>query len=150
VTETPASSEGDGERSEEVEGSVPSDAELEAQTWLEELGADSGSEAPSTGDVLSDAVAHVVEQLDDDELWEDVPEPRAPEARVSAPRSPTPPGHLPDRRVVVIDDDEVGIAPPGSEAEEPGEADAAGIGATLENEDPSRRRRWRLFRKGGE
>jgi chromosome partitioning protein len=148
VTETPASSEEDSEQSEEVEGSVPSGAELEAQTWLEELGAESGSEAPSTGDVLSDAVAHVVEQLDDDDLWEDAPEPRTSEARVSAPRSPAPPGHLPQHRVVVIDDDDV-VAPV-PEAEEPGEADAAGIGATLENEDPSRRRRWRLFRKGGE
>jgi len=149
VTETPASSEEQSEQPEEVEGSVPSDTELEAQTWLEELGAEGGSEAPSTGDVLSDAVAQVVEQMDDDDLWEDAPEPRTSEARVSAPRSPAPPGHLPEHRVVVIDDDDV-VVPPVPEAEEPDEADAAGIGATLENEDPSRRHRWRLFRKGGE
>ena len=41
---------------------------------------------------------------DDDELWEDG-ESNASSARVAAPRSPAPPGHLPERRVVVIDED---------------------------------------------
>ena len=41
---------------------------------------------------------------DDDELWEDG-ESNASSSRVAAPRSPAPPGRLPERRVVVIDED---------------------------------------------
>ena len=151
-----ASAGEDGDVADEIEGSVDGEAELEAQTWLEELGAEGDSGAPSTGDVLSDAVAKVVEQMDDDDLWENVAEPRTPGARVNPPRDPVPPGHLPPRRVVVIDDDDDDdLASEGSDAaasqvERSGDAAAAGIGATLENEDAPRRRRWRLFRKGGE
>jgi hypothetical protein len=96
---------------------------------------------------------------DDDELWEDG-ESNASSARVAAPRSPAPPGHLPERRVVVIDED-ADMAPPDPSRPEPStgasdpQADeshpaVADIGATLEDEDDSRKRRWRLFRKGGE
>jgi chromosome partitioning protein len=150
----------------------PSDAELEAQTWLEELAAEGDVEVPSTGDVLTDAVAEVVEQLHDEDHWEDAEEPRTREARVSVPRSPAPAGSLPTRRVVVIDDDPEaelttlqGAAGINDEASDrPGIDDrrdnhgggdnngggSDGIGARLENEVPTPKRRWRLFRKGGE
>ena len=50
---------------------------------------------------------------DDDDVWEDG-RPNASRARVAPPRSPAPPGHLPERRVVVIDED-ADIAAPASE-----------------------------------
>jgi len=96
---------------------------------------------------------------DDDELWEDG-ESNASSARVAAPRSPAPPGHLPERRVVVIDEDaDMATSDPSRPEPSTGASDpqageshsaVADIGATLEDEDDSRKRRWRLFRKGGE
>jgi hypothetical protein len=83
-----------------------------------------------------------------DEIWDDL----APsEPRVRAPRSPEPPGTAPTRHVVVIDDDiDVMLPPAGGENGETGASDVAGpIGRTLEDE-PGTKRRWRLFRKGGE
>jgi chromosome partitioning protein len=90
-----------------------------------------------------------------DDLWEDVDEPE-PAPRVQPPAAPPPPGQLPERRVVVIDEDTDmpstspatrPLSPPGDDAEAvPGIAD---IGATLEDEGQGKRR-WRLFRKGGE
>ena len=81
----------------------------------------------------------------DDEIWE------APETgnRVRPVPSPTP-GSLPERRVVVIDEDaavigtDVSPTGGGSVSERP-----EAIGATLQD-DEGPRRRWRLFRKGGE
>lgn len=92
-------------------------------------------------------------QLSDEELWE---EPRAkPEPRVKPPSSPAPPGELPQRRVVVIDENsEIDIqgareVPPASpELSEPREG-IADIGATLDDEG-GHKRRWRMFRKGGD
>jgi chromosome partitioning protein len=56
------------------------------------------------------------------------------------------PGHLPERRVVVIDEDaELAEARPMPATAETND-DA--IGATLQDDSP--KRRWRLFRKGGE
>jgi chromosome partitioning protein len=89
-----------------------------------------------------------------DDLWEDVDEPEPP-PRVQPPSSPPPPGQLPERRVVVIDEDaDLPRSAEQTRAEDPGEgADAqagvADIGATLEDEGQGKRR-WRLFRKGGE
>ena len=81
----------------------------------------------------------------DDEIWE------APEAanRVR-PVPPSTPGSLPERRVVVIDEEAAVIGTDvspkgGGSASERPEA----IGATL-HDDEGPRRRWRLFRKGGE
>jgi chromosome partitioning protein len=132
--------------------------EVEAETWLHELAVDAeGEEPPSTGEILSDAVAEVVEQMGDDELWEEEPEEiPSRESRVSTPHFPTQPGQLPERRVVVIDEGAADHA--GSEMHEAGrpgavegfEGEATDIGATLEDETPSLKRRWRLFRKGGE
>jgi chromosome partitioning protein len=97
--------------------------------------------------------------LDDDDVWEQ-PEPRdAP--RVAPPPPPAPAtgarsAGQPGRRVVVIDEDaEISAA---TNRDRPSEADREGheervgadIGATLEHEGHVPKRRWRLFRKGGE
>ena len=104
---------------------------------------------------------------DEDELWEEADAPRQTTSRVTSPRSPDPPGHLPERRVVVIDEDaDMATAQPSRpqaskppprliSPEEPNPSQAeqhpavADIGATLEDEDDAPKRRWRLFRKGG-
>ena len=79
--------------------------------------------------------------------------PAAP--RVTPPSTPLPAGSLPERRVVVIDED----AEPSTSAhgdrlgavEPPTEGHpVADIGAKLEDDRGSHKRRWRLFRKGGE
>jgi hypothetical protein len=95
---------------------------------------------------------HVAPSPSEDELWE---EPDA-EPRVRPARSSTSPGDLPERRVVVIDEDadidirasqeplvqHGGVLTP---SEQPAE-----IGATLRDPNQGRKRRWRLFRKGGD
>ena len=87
----------------------------------------------------------------DDDEWED-PAPQ-PEPRVKPPSRPPPPGELPQRRVVVIDEhSEIDIeagqeAPPPPPGEHPeGMAD---IGATLD-EEHTQKKRWRMFRRGGD
>jgi chromosome partitioning protein len=93
--------------------------------------------------------------IQDDELWEEVDEPMAPPPRVQPPTSPAPPGHLPERRVVVIDEDADYPAhspappPPRPPDDATPQQAVADIGATLED-DGEPKRRWRLFRKGGE
>jgi chromosome partitioning protein len=88
-----------------------------------------------------------------EDLWEEPP--AEPEPRVKRPSSPTPAGELPQRRVVVIDENpdidieasrEEPPPPPGSREEHEG---IANIGATLDDER-GRKRRWRMFRKGGD
>jgi chromosome partitioning protein len=90
----------------------------------------------------------------DDEIWES--EPDAPRVR---PVEASEPGHLPERRVVVIDEnaDLDAASGKGSLARGPGTPDAhesgtdtPSIGATLHDDDDGQKRRWRLFRKGGE
>ena len=93
----------------------------------------------------------------DDDLWEEAD--RASEERVRAAPSAADPAN---RHVVVIDDHaDLDIAAgrgspppqpdPGSRPPaESGDQDPATIGATLEDEEPEPKRRWRLFRKGGE
>jgi chromosome partitioning protein len=89
----------------------------------------------------------------DDEIWEEADP--AQDRRVRPPTSPAPPGHLPERRVVVIDDD-ADLQRPAEPTGGPRVTDGSGgeppvdIGATLEDEERDQRRRWRLFRKGGE
>ena len=84
-------------------------------------------------------------------MWED-PAPQ-PEPRVKPPSRPPLPGELPQRRVVVIDEhSEIDIeagqeAPPPDPGEHPeGMAD---IGATLD-EEHTKKKRWRMFRRGGD
>jgi chromosome partitioning protein len=87
-----------------------------------------------------------------DELWEEAAGQPAP--RVRRPRAR--PDEMADRRVVVIDEgveEELTVrgrhdAPP--PLVEGADESPTSIGATLEDEPPPRRRRWRLFRKGGE
>ena len=92
-------------------------------------------------------------EASDEDMWEEPP--LEPEPRVKRPSSPAPPGELPQRRVVVIDENpdldieasrEQAPPPPGSNEQREGMAD---IGATLDDE-PGRKRRWRMFRKGGD
>jgi chromosome partitioning protein len=80
----------------------------------------------------------------DDEIWE------APESASKVRPAPQPTIGASDRRVVVIDEDaELGggapVPKPGGSVNERPES----IGATLQD-DEGQRRRWRLFRKGGE
>ena len=88
--------------------------------------------------------------LADDE-WEEPAPP--PEPRVKRPSRPPPPGELPQRRVVVIDEhSEIDIeagqeAPPEPFGEH--HEGMADIGATLD-EEYGKKRRWRMFRKGGD
>ncbi len=92
----------------------------------------------------------------EDELWDEVDDGETPAPRVQPPSSPEPPGHLPERRVVVIDEDtdpasSSSARPPGrAPAEATPQQAVADIGATLEDENGEPKRRWRLFRKGGE
>jgi chromosome partitioning protein len=101
--------------------------------------------APEPQAVRAPAPVAPTEPEADDEIWE------APEAtnRVR-PAPPSTPGALPERRVVVIDEEAAVIGTDvspkrgGSMSERP-----EAIGATL-HDDEGPRRRWRLFRKGGE
>ncbi len=97
--------------------------------------------------------------MDDDDVWEDLDEaPSEPgdvPPAVEATRA-TPPERLSERRVVVIDEKaelEASSGPPLARPrplERPASAPGgAEIGATLE-EDDQPKRRWRLFRKGGD
>jgi len=111
--------------------------------------------APTPAEPLAPPPTSRVTQ--DEDIWEEAE--RAPEAKVRAPRGSVEPGHLPERRVVVIDEQaEAELTttptpvPPPAHAE-PAEAPdlaSGAIGATLADEPPPRKRRWRLFRKGGE
>jgi len=141
----------------------PSDVEAAQADEIEELLREEAEpreleESPSIADAAGEATpAPVVE--DDDDVWEEVDESSAASQRVSPPRSPAPPGHLPERRVVVIDEDAVDYVTPsepggsGSPSRVPDaepHQGVADIGATLEDDDELPKRRWRLFRKGGE
>ena len=81
----------------------------------------------------------------EDEIWE------APDPTSKVRPAPQPvTGSAPDRRVVVIDEDaEMGGGAPVPKAGGSVPERAESIGATLHDDD-GQRRRWRLFRKGGE
>ena len=109
------------------------------------------------------AAATVPPPVDEDDVWEDPDESPPPSEPPQTRRPPeprttqtaTPPEHLPERRVVVIDEDAEPAssrpAPRGSDDDEPASPQGgASIGATLEEEEGHGKRRWRLFRKGGE
>ncbi len=110
---------------------------------------------PPPAPELSPAAGHPTASIVDEEVW-DEPEERD-QPRVRAPHNLVPPGHLPERRVVVIDDDadldiEASKEPLVQRPQKGVPADdqeVAEIGATLRDQDGGKRR-WRLFRKGGE
>ena len=87
----------------------------------------------------------------EEDIWEHEPADPTPLPQVGDPA---------ERRVVVIDDDRdidirAGREPLGNRSggparEDPQHEAVAPIGATLEDAEGGRRRRWRLFRKGGE
>ena len=148
----------------EVLTEVIEDAEAEEREGVSEPAETTLDEpdepAPATAAAeASEAAASIEVDLasKDDDLWEDVDEPAPPAPRVQPPHTPAPPGHLPERRVVVIDEDAdypASSTPRASEGhasdEEGADRASADIGATLEDEDGEPKRRWRLFRKGGE
>jgi chromosome partitioning protein len=121
-------------------GEVPAPEATAGPTEPEPSGAEAQAApvAPAPESGLSQAPAADA----DDAIWESSDE-EAP--RVRAVESE--PGHLPERRVVVIDEDadlRQGIR--STHAQDP--ATDESIGATLQ--DDGQKRRWRLFRKGGE
>jgi chromosome partitioning protein len=143
-------------------GDVPETAEIaaEAEGVLEPVVArdepDRSVEVDGTPEPeVSDVALSIDVDGGDEDLWEEVDEAPRAVSRVQPPTSPAPPGHLPERRVVVIDEN---AGYPASNARMPAASSAtpvdapahADIGARLENDDEPPRRRWRLFRKGGE
>jgi chromosome partitioning protein len=126
--------------------------DAEAAAWLEELAreAERDAEVVATSTILADAAAEVEHELEDEEVWE-TDDPR-PEAASTGSDAPAPPPRAPGQRVVVIDDDiDIPMSEPASRGSDQSEPRTAGarVGATLENEG-SHKKRWRLFRKGGE
>jgi hypothetical protein len=137
----------------EVEPVGEPELELELQAEPEhEPVAESQREVETPPRIVSDPLPTHETQPDvgDERAWHEPPP--EPEPRVKPPSSPAPPGELPQRRVVVIDENsDIDIkagqeAPPNPTGEHEGMAD---IGATLD-EEKGRKRRWRMFRKGGD
>ena len=118
----------------------PSDDD-EAAQWLEELTLEAERTVAITS---SDILAQVAAEAEEDEIWD--------QESVEAAEGPRPvPEATPDRRVVVIDEStEIPVAdPPAGTGEREPQTGGARVGATLEDEG-SPKKRWRLFRKGGE
>jgi chromosome partitioning protein len=129
-------------------GEATSDADAEV---IEPAPEPSASE-PAAPEPPPPEPAPVTQDAEED-LWVD-PQPE-PEPRVKRPSRPAPPGELPERRVVVIDEEQdldikAGQEQPPRAPSGPDEGSGmAEIGATLE-EDTGKKRRWRMFRKGGD
>ena len=128
---------------------IEEEAEVEAEIAESEPEASAETAMPEA----DPPTAPSLETAEDEELWEEArPE---DEPRVKPPSRLVSPGELPERRVVVIDENpdidiEAGreAPPPPPRSEEP-ETGMADIGATLDVEK-DRKRRWRMFRKGGD
>jgi hypothetical protein len=135
---------------------APQPDDDDAAHWLEELALEAETKVtpPSTSEVLAEAAsrAEATGDVGEDEIWESesahVDDAVGP---ADAPLSRGPSTPSSDRRVVVIDDDiDIPMSAPVVQAPQ-GEPRTAGarVGATLEDEE-SPKKRWRLFRKGGE
>jgi hypothetical protein len=113
--------------------------ELEDQAIAEDVAEAVGAALGSAEDAPPSAAGS------EDELWEEEPE-ALPEQRVRPVRPPDPDrsGGPPPPRVVVIEEH----GGPADTVAEPGPDEDAQIGATLH--DDGVKRRWKLFRKGGE
>jgi chromosome partitioning protein len=94
----------------------------------------------------------------EEDVWEDESDDSA-ETTSSGPSEASGAGAHPDRRIVVIDDDRDIDIRAGQEAVVDRPADdpvpqphdaVTPIGGTLQDDEGGRRRRWRLFRKGGD
>jgi chromosome partitioning protein len=144
------------------EDSKPEDAEAPAPHMdPEKSAAGPGAEAAvaSTADPLPAPPAPALGELDtprgepSDLEWIEA----TAEPRVRPPREVLPPGRLPERRVVVIGENaEIDIeaareplvqVPQGAR---PPVGRASDIGETLQDDEDAPKRRWRLFRKGGQ
>jgi hypothetical protein len=151
-----AAETGDGEPPMELE--APSEpahgdepAEAPAPEASDVVAAEEPTQEGTLADVAEEPQPSVAQHPPDDDLWDEAqPE---PEPRVKPPSRPSAPGELPERRVVVIDDHpdidieagkEAPPPPPG-----PPEHGMGDIGETLDDEK-GRKRRWRMFRKGGD
>jgi chromosome partitioning protein len=143
-------------------GSETAEDELEAEAVQQDvtMAVETAVEDVISEDVTPGPSPVSARQVDpetlEDDLWDDVEESEPEPPRVQPPSTPAPPGHLPERRVVVIDENAeyaVSSAPAPSEpagSDESTHQAVADIGATLEDDDGQPKRRWRLFRKGGE
>jgi chromosome partitioning protein len=145
-----APEDSNGRRDEAPEEEEP---EVEAEVPEPEPEPETAEESEESAATAPPAPVDSEPSETEDELWEE-PRPEE-EPRVKAPSRPPPPGELPERRVVVIDENpdidieagrEEPPPPPGTEESEQGMAD---IGATL-NQEKEPKRRWRMFRKGGD
>jgi chromosome partitioning protein len=123
--------------------------EGDAAQWLEELTLESErSPGLTSTEILANAAAEAeataagTDVDDEAEVFD--------EESAEAARGPRPvPEVTPDRRVVVIDDDiDIPISEPNAPGDSEPQTGGARVGATLEDESP--KKRWRLFRKGGD
>ena len=123
------------------EGAEPS-AAASATTRPEATGSAGGRQAAA-----SPPTAQAPAPDEDDDLWEPAETDRPGRVR---PVADAQPGQLPSRRVVVIEDQpQVDKPADRQDAPDQGAERWSGIGSTL-RQDEGQRRRWRLFRKGGE
>jgi len=164
----------------EAGDTVPAEAESEGdelaataarEEAVEDLEEEEGFESPTTaeGEPEPEPVGPEIAEAPsasapepapdtDQELWDEAEE--RPASRVRRPQADGTPGRLPQRRLVVIDEDaDIDIKasqeplvqmPRRGEPKAPTDEESAEIGATLRDDDGERKRRWRLFRKGGE
>ena len=154
VAEEPDELEDADEEPAEPDASVvPIEEEPEVEEPTAEPEPEPAAETETTLPPAEPSVSANAETDEEEELWEEAPPEDEP--RVKPPSRPAAPGELPERRVVVIDENpdidieagrEAPPPPPGTDEPEAGMAD---IGATLDVEK-DRKRRWRMFRKGGD
>lgn len=153
--ETAAGLDGDGDEEADPEEAPASSQPRREEPDLEprEPAADPPVDTVSPAEMEAPPPSTSHSEPTDEDLWEEPP--ADPEPRVKRPSSPAPAGELPQRRVVVIDENpDIDIdasreePPPPQGAREQHEG-MANIGATLDDEG-GRKRRWRMFRKGGD
>jgi len=159
--------ESDLARPEDAESDLTESDDSEASAPQMGTAAEQGSAAGPDPELAVAPVADPLPAPPAPALGELDPQPGAPnevewteataEPRVRAPREVLPPGRLPERRVVVIGENaEIDIeaareplvqVPQGAR---PPADRASDIGETLQDDGQAPKRRWRLFRKGGQ
>ena len=152
----PDEAEPDLAESDDAEASAP---QMEPAPGQESPAGPGPEAAAPTADPLPAPPAPALGELDPQKVesteveWTEA----TAEPRVRPPREVLPPGRLPDRRVVVIGENaEIDIeaareplvqVPQGAR---PPVGRASDIGETLQDDGEAPKRRWRLFRKGGQ